>query len=188
MGHKEIEIRKKATSKKTLLGFLSQNAKQIVRSTTQTDIYFTPQHEDYSKKEPIEKWFRLRLSNEGNSLTFKKWYFNDVGKSENHCDEYEINISDGETAKKLISALDFQELVTVIKKRAIWIYNGIEIAIDEVQNLGTFVELEAKKVDGSIQDILEKLEALADELELIEDKSINLGYPILLLKQNGKNK
>ncbi|GEM_PF-3640113 len=49
--------------------------------------------------------------------------------------------------EKIFSALDFKKLITVDKKREVYLYkNEFEIAFDEVKNLGYFIEIEAKKI------------------------------------------
>lgn len=180
MKNKEIEIHRRVKDPAKLMDFLNKNADQIVESITQVDVYYTPAHEDYTKKDPIEKWFRLRSTDRSNSLDFKHWSFDKSGKSKNHCDEYVLEIKDVESAEKLLNALDFKKVVVVEKRRSIWMYNQIEISIDEVKHLGKFVELEAKG-EKPIEELLKELENLADKLELIKDSTMNLGYPILLL-------
>jgi adenylate cyclase class IV len=57
----------------------------------------------------------------------KKWHYeNGIGI---YADEYETDIGDKETSKKIFDALDMKFLVTVNKTRKKWMYEDYEISI-----------------------------------------------------------
>ena len=66
--------------------------------------------------------------------------------------------------KKIFGVLDIKPLVVVDKKRKIFMYKDIEIALDEVDELGRFIELEAKGEFASIEDARAHLYKIAEEM------------------------
>ncbi len=59
-----------------------------------------------------------------------------------YCDEYETPVEDLKTLEKILTTLDFRIITVVDKVRTTWKYKDYEIAIDAVNDLGNFVEIE----------------------------------------------
>jgi homotetrameric cytidine deaminase len=88
----------------------------------------------------------------------------------------------------LHEALDaaYGTLVTVTKLRRLLIWEGVRIHIDDVEGLGSFLELEAVAEPGS--DLTEehrKVERVREELGVEEASLIATGYADLLLEAAG---
>ena len=56
--------------------------------------------------------------------------------------ELELEISDALTMQDILYAIGFKELVRVAKHRDTTHFDGFNICIDKVENLGTFIEIE----------------------------------------------
>ena len=80
----------------------------------------------------------------------------------------------------------FDELVTVSKKREIFIYDNIRIHLDKVKNLGVFLEFEI--IFSSIDKAKKQMKEMIEHFGLDEDKFIKNSYSDLLLKENKKHK
>ena len=179
--HIEIEIKVNLENVKPLLDFLESDA-VFQSEKRQIDEYFSPINDDFLAVRPVEKWLRLRDANGQYSLNYKNWYFDAEGKS-NHCDEFETKIDELEPVKKMLSALNFKTIVTVDKLRKTWAYQDYEIAIDAVENLGDFVEIEYIGQDNQVNP-----KKVADEM-IVFLKNLNcgkiirnyVGYPFQLL-------
>jgi homotetrameric cytidine deaminase len=79
----------------------------------------------------------------------------------------------------LAAALDVR--VVVVKRRRLLLWEGVRIHLDEVDGLGSFVELEAVAAEGS--DLTREHELVArlrDELEIADDALVATGYADLL--------
>lgn len=63
-------------------------------------------------------------------------------------DEYEFTVDDGNTARQMLTALGWQEIVTVDKVRLESKTEDYTICIDEVAGLGLFIELEVLTEDS----------------------------------------
>ena len=160
----EIEIQVSVENPRPLLEFLEKNG-QFISEAQQIDEYFTPAHEDYFAVRPIDEWLRLRQTNQGHSMAYKKWYRDEEGKSR-YCDEYETKVGDLEKMRKILSSLDCKSVVIVEKIRKTWTYGDYEIGIDTVKGLGDFVEVEytgvsdggdCKKITQGMLDLLKQL-------------------------------
>ncbi|WP_369000127.1 class IV adenylate cyclase [Candidatus Nanosynbacter sp. TM7-074] len=80
-------------------------------------------------------------------------------------EEYEFTVGDGNMARQMLTALGWQEIVTVDKLRTESKTNDYTICIDEVAGLGLFIELEilaedstnVKYIQQQMQDFLKSL-------------------------------
>jgi len=75
-------------------------------------------------------------------------------------------------------------LTVVDKQRAIYFIENVKFHVDEVENLGTFVEIEAIDSDGSRheQQLQEQCRYYMQALRISEDDLIEVSYSDLLLK------
>ncbi|MBA7712526.1 hypothetical protein ES703_121503 [subsurface metagenome] len=56
--------------------------------------------------------------------------------------EIELEINDADSARKLLSALGYEQALIVEKKRRLWQLGDCEVALDQLVLLGDFVEIE----------------------------------------------
>ncbi len=175
----EIEIQTRVEKSDELLKFLEKEA-IFISENQQIDEYFTPAHKNFVSVKPIEEWFRIREEKGKFTINYKKWHYeNGIGT---YADEYETDIGDKETARKIFIALDLKPLIVVNKARKKFIYNDYEIAFDNVVGLGNFVEIEykgEKSVDP--QTTTKEMVAFLKSKSCGDIELNNGGYPMLLL-------
>ena len=175
----EIEIQTRVQKSDVLLNFLEKEAK-FISENNQIDEYFTPAHKNFVSIKPIEEWFRIREENGKYTINYKKWHYeNGIGT---YADEYETDIGDKETARKIFIALDLKPLIIVNKTRKKFMYKDYEIAFDNVVGLGDFVEIEYKgeaSVDPKITT--NEMVTFLKDKECGDIELNNGGYPMLLL-------
>lgn len=186
MKNKEVEIKIRVDKKDflTLQKILQKKAK-FIDEIHQQDHYFQPPGENFINPDgSINKWFRLRVSSKESFLTYK---FVHSGEKVREKDEYETKIEDPEAMKKIINALKFEEIVLVRKTRRIYMFRDIfELALDRIQELGYFIEIEIKKGFKSIEEGNAKIENIAKDLNLDIENESNLGYAhLMLIKKHG---
>ncbi len=184
----EIEIKVHIERFGNLLEFLWEKA-VFIDTICQTDEYFTPPHENFIEKEPINKWLRLRSTSNGKYyITYKNYHYSSNMKS-NLCDEYESKIENIHQLKNILNILNFKPVITVNKIRDIWEFKDYEISRDSVELLGTFLEIEYKKEDNKKPEII--IKEMINFLNKIGVGKIErnyLGYPYLLLNKFKKYK
>ena len=95
-------------------------------------------------------------------------------------EEYEFSVSDGDMACQMLTALGWQEIVTVDKLRTESKTNDYTICIDKVARLGLFIELEiltedsanTERIKQRMQDFLKNLNINDEPWKIPYDTSI----------------
>ncbi len=180
----EIEIKLPLKNPEDVKRFLNKNAKLVSKDVFQKDTYFVPIQRDFlDVKFPFE-WLRLRESQKGFFVNYKHFYPENARKTD-YCDEFESKVGNVEAMKKIFHSLDMKEAVVVEKVRSTWMLDDTEIVIDDVRNLGSYIELETTShfenpKDGKryLHKVLEKLNAKVGEEDL-------RGYPFRILENKG---
>ncbi|MFA5987347.1 MAG: class IV adenylate cyclase [Candidatus Paceibacterota bacterium] len=187
MANKEIEIKLKVKDVGSLLKFLEENG-DFKSDKYQRDEYYMPAHRNFIEAQPIKEWLRLRREEGKCSVNYKNWHFNEDGKSY-HCDEHETQLHDMDAIKNIFVALNFEPLIVVDKKRKTFMCGDYEVAMDCVEGLGDYVEVEYKGVEDKIdaKEVAEQMRSFIKKTgcEILEQDF--LGYPHLLLRQKYNN-
>ena len=180
MKDKEVEIQVKIENSADLLKFLEKNAK-FLGEKRQIDEYYTPAHRDFLSIRPVSEWFRLRNENKQYSMTYKKWYYTKEGRGE-YADEYETIFDNLESARKIVTALDCKHLTTVDKTRRKYLFEDYEVAIDNIKNLGDFIEVEYKSnISKNHEEIIARMIKFLKEHNCGKIYRNCGGYPFMLL-------
>ncbi len=182
--HIEVELKFPLLNHKELIEKLNSIAKLEKQGDFQKDTYYNPAHRNFLGNKPVSEWLRLRESKKGFTLNYKKWH-NEDGNKTVFCDEFETKIENIEAFKKLFESLNFKELIVVEKNRTVWDYKNTEIAIDEVKELGNFIEIEANADFNSIEEAKQHLYFILKEIRAEVGEQDFEGYPFLLLKKRG---
>lgn len=125
-------------------------------------------------------------------LNQKKYFFtykNDVYENGKwiYSDEFETEISDDLAIKNILNHLGYIPLIKVVNKKYIYKFNSYKIILEDVQNLGIFLEIELNKnIDASDVDIEKnKIRQLLKSIPLNIGEEMNSGKPeLLLIKHN----
>jgi len=180
----EIELKFPLHNPDQVVGFLNSNAKEIVKNVFQKDTYYVPLHRDFLEYEYPYEWLRLRETDKGVKLTYKHFYPENVKKTD-YCDEFQSEIENGEAMKKIFENLDYKEIIVVEKNRDIWEYKDVEISIDNVKELGYYIELEAKGAFDDPKDGKNYLYSILEELNTELGEEDLRGYPFRMLEKKG---
>ena len=99
---------------------------------------------------------------------------------EAHCIEDEVEINDIDKVKTILKDLRIEEAFTLKKERRKIIYKDIiEIALDKVDNLGFFIELEIINTDN-LDKTLDIMNEFIDKFGITDDMRNFDGYSYLL--------
>lgn len=134
------------------------------------DRYYQPTYRRFLKSsdETINEWLRIGIRENKKILNYKNWH------QSMYCDEYEVEIDDEDNLNKIFLILGLEEIALVDKKRKTYIYQDkYEIALDAVEKLGNFIDIEVKKYDASAIQEYDELLKLAKHLNNIDKR----GYP-----------
>jgi adenylate cyclase, class 2 len=131
-------------------------------------------------------FLRIRIQNGGRVIMTAK---SPKGKSGNESlvkREHEVEVSSADEARSMLSMLGLHEAVRVIKKRQTAHHHGYEICIDDVEKLGSFIELEKMADDEAAAQIQGQMMEFLKNLDVAPEDQVKKGYDILMLEsKNG---
>jgi adenylate cyclase, class 2 len=141
------------------------------------DLYFNSPQRDFKK---TDEALRLRIKEEGPRLTYKGPKLDEETKSRK---ELTVKIDDPVQMRQILESLGFVLSAEVKKRRTKYSYGSVTFSLDEVEGLGSFMEIEARGDDDweaqkeIVLSLLHQL-GLGDSirssyLELLEEKSGN---------------
>ncbi len=95
--------------------------------------------------------------------------------------EYETVVDDGRQMAKILERLHYNESVTMHKRRRIAHYQNLELCLDDIDELGVFVEVERLAADDADADAVQgELWSLLLSLGIHPDDRIHKGYDTLM--------
>ena len=150
----EVESKFKISGDMTqsdLLAILKDQFITSISSKRQIDkVFLLPEQVD-APIVPGSKIMRVRdvLNPETGELQQSLMTLKVEGQAKLVSDEYEFVVSDGNAARQMLTALGWQEIVTVDKARLESKTKDYTICIDEVAGLGLFIELEVLTEDSA---------------------------------------
>jgi len=158
---------------------------KFIKTSSHKDEYICPPHKNFlAAKYPYE-WLRIGQRGNKTILNYKHFYPEEI-EVHTHCDELEFEAENAEQLRQLFSALNFKTNITVKKQREVYNYNEeFEVALDTVEELGCFIEIEALKHEETVKKTRERLFEFAKSLNINIETSDKKGYPHMLMKLKG---
>lgn len=169
----EIEVKVKANLR-AVEKRLTEEGANLVSEERHIDTYYNAPHRNFSE---TDEALRLRSTGRENMLTYKGPRFGTASKSRR-----EITLSVAlEPTEELLSSLGFSQFGQVAKSRRNYELGGLSVSLDDVENLGTFIEIEALAEGKDFQfhekRVMELLERLGfSQGEIIRDSYLELIY------------
>jgi adenylate cyclase, class 2 len=175
---KEIEIKAKLRDRAQVMAKLESLGCVFEKIMTQNDVVYVRNVGSLETFLANSAFLRIRTKNTTKILfTVKKPVTNNLDAIEH---EVEVN-SAGELEQALL-LMGYQEAVRINKTRITTTYNGCEICIDEVENLGSFIEMEKLTPEGDAEKIQSELFEFFKTLGITDEDRVFNGYDILMLK------
>jgi adenylate cyclase, class 2 len=167
----EVEIRARVKDIDSVKESLDKKGGQFVEKIKQVDrIFGHPKFLDQENK-IIEGGLiaRIRQVNDKARLEFKEIVRQGGGF------EIETNLDNVDFAISLLEKLDFNEAFVVSKVRDVYKYNDFEIALDQVEQLGFFMEIEKmvssrEEIDKAREECVALLEEIVPGAEITNEK------------------
>jgi predicted adenylyl cyclase CyaB len=182
---KEIEILIEVKSEKeTALKALEKFEFQGVKKTL--DIYFVdPLRKDLQPNVDgrLGACFRIRQKDGKNSIAYKVDHF--IGDEWSHSDEFETEVKDFGTALKIIQKLGLKELIRIDNEKHIFVTPEYEIVLEDVKDLGLFMEVEKllEVPDEKVGETKEEIRRFLKNLDIELGEEQNAGKPELMLRK-----
>jgi adenylate cyclase, class 2 len=160
----EIEIKARADDLEGLKQKIERLGVTFVKKERQTDTYFSHPKRDFAQ---TDEALRIRQIDDGLLLTYKGPKLDQLTKTR---EEFEVRVAD-ENATIILKKLGFREVATVTKSRGYYRLGDFEIMLDDVEDLGHFIEVEKRADEYRPEELVEFLESLGIKKDAIERKS-----------------
>jgi adenylate cyclase class 2 len=164
----EVEQKHRVQDVAALKKRLEERGVAIEPAKLQVDQYFAHPARDFAR---TDEALRIRTVGGESFVTYKGPKL-DAATKTRHEIELPLDSQDGDGSRfaELLSALGFRPVASVCKERRAFHFergeHEIEGALDEVDGLGSFVELELHADDAGLEAAKRAIAKLAQELEL----------------------
>jgi adenylate cyclase class 2 len=164
----EVEQKHRVSDQSALIARLAQGGVSLEPAVTQSDQYFAHPARDFVA---TDEALRIRSTGSSSFVTYKGPKLDVITKTRR---ELELPLHphdpDGATFAELLLALGFTPVATVRKQRRKFCLERagrrVEGALDEVDGVGTFVELELLADEADLEPTKQVIRDLAAELGL----------------------
>ncbi|NLZ31188.1 MAG: class IV adenylate cyclase [Methanomicrobiales archaeon] len=153
---------------------LRQKGVQMERRRREHDVYYNAPDRDFGE---TDEALRVRYDDAGVIMTYKGPKIR-VGSAKAR-EEFNLGVSSGETLEAILSRAGFRRAAVVTKIREFYEVGGATVTLDDVEGLGTFVEIEILTEEGA-EDAARQVGAIAGELG-VEGPPIYVSYLEMLL-------
>jgi len=182
MNNKEIEIKLSINESDyiRLIEFLKKNA--TYRSNKhQIDVYYSPKNESFY--DCGDRCLRVRTEDSTSIFSYKQ--IHNVNSSEQFIEEYETLVENAETLNHILKALNYRDEIIVDKYRIEYFTDtGFLIALDKVNGLGFFLEIENQNDFDALEKRNQDLYNFVLNLNIDITKRNTEGYSNMLFKKN----
>jgi adenylate cyclase class 2 len=173
---REIEVKARVGNRAGLFEALAKHKVSLGEPVKQHDVVFcTPGQQDYQKD---SVWLRIRTENDKKVIwTLKK----DTGRKLDSI-EHEVEVSDGEELETMLRLMGMELYSDLTKTRQKAKVGAIEICVDQVDGLGTYIEAEKLVADhqADYDTVAKELWEFLGQFGITQADQEHLGYDVLL--------
>lgn len=175
----EVEAKARLASPDDARRALRRMGAEPLGAEEQRDAYFAHPARDFAR---TDEALRLRQAAASVELTYKGPKLDAATKTR---EELTVRLESPDEAARILERLGFRRVAEVRKRREAWALRGLEVALDEVDGLGAFVEVEGRAEHAAdVPAVRDAVLALLKELGGAE--SIRTSYLEMLLAAQGK--
>ncbi len=181
--HKEVEVKAKLRNPGDFIARLEGIGVKFGPAVNQHDKIFSPKTlESFTTFQTGVSFLRIRNQDSTFLLTLKKSELNELEST-----EIESEISNPEAIEQIITDLGYKFSVEVRKKRRKANHDEIELCLDEVEGLGTFIELEKlMSMNADVEAVQAELFEFLKQFGVTELDRVTQGYDTLVALAQGK--
>ena len=160
---------------------LDERGAEPVGRVTQVDTYYDAPTRSFAE---TDEALRIRREQTPEELTVSLTYKGPLVEEESKTrEERETGVEDGEAARAILKALDCEAVATVEKRRERFALDGHTVTLDDVADLGEYVEVETNvETESDVEAAREGAAALLERLGLDPEEQIRTSYLELLLE------
>ena len=174
----EVEVKARVDDQKHAERLIIALGASPIGIETQADTYYSMPYRDFAK---TDEALRIRVQNNKYFFTYKGPKMDSVSKTRK---EYEVEVNDADELGNILSSMNFVPVATIVKKRKKYRLGDFIISLDEVRNLGDFMEVEVSIRDSkSHEEKLECIFRLFEKLGIGRETSIRKSYLEMILEK-----
>lgn len=174
----EIEVKAKIEDFDSIINKLKEIGCTLSEPIIQHDYIYSSKNTNIRDNYDGSPILRIREQNKKILFTLKKNRSNELD-----CIEKEIEVNDKNILKDILELLNYESQVEVHKKRIKTNYKDYEICLDEVDNLGFFIEVE-KMSEEDGEKIQNELFDFLQSIGIKKENRVLKGYDTLMWEKN----
>lgn len=179
---KEVEVKARIADKEAIIKKLESLGCKFSEPITQHDQIYVTLDVDFPDVKTGQGAARIRrqFGDKGDKilLTLKQVQKNQLDKI-----EHEVEISDAKEMDAILRIIGYRLVSEVKKVRRKTKYQGDEICVDEVEGLGSFMEMERLAEEGDSDQIQAELFSFLKTLGIKDSDRVFDSYDIMAYKQ-----
>jgi adenylate cyclase class 2 len=178
----EIEAKIRVRALEPVRARLRELKAEHLGMRVERDVYYNAPHRDFAvTDEALRVRYSERAPVPGGApvLTYKGPKL--PGDGPKSREEICVAVEEGELLEQVLERLGFRRTALVVKERDLYLLEGATIALDRVETLGTFIEIEAP-MGLSRREAVRQIIILAEKLG-VRGKSLSLSYLEMLLSR-----
>ncbi|WP_214019556.1 class IV adenylate cyclase [Methanoculleus sp.] len=172
----EVEAKFAVGDQEDVRARLNRKGVQMGSRQQERDVYYNAPHRDFGR---TDEALRVRYDDVGFTVTYKGPKVR-VGSAKAR-EEFNLPVASGETLEEILSRLGFRRAATVSKVREFYEMGDVTVTLDDVEGLGTFIEIEILTEDDK-EDAADRIGAIAKELG-VDGPPIYTSYLEMLLSK-----
>jgi len=143
----EVEVKVPADVQRVASRLTELDAEQT-RAVVQEDTYYDAPHREFAATDEALRVRRETESDPDQDETARITYKGPLVDADSKTrEEVETTVGDGDAADRVFRNLGFEPVATVRKDRRFYAYDGYTVTLDEVVDVGEFVEVETETED-----------------------------------------
>jgi adenylate cyclase class 2 len=175
----EIEVKARVEDPKRLERSIVEIGATPIGIENQADTYYNTSYRDFEK---TDEALRIRVQDGRYFLTYKGPKMDRVSKTRK---EFQVEINNADNMGNILGSLGFSPVATVIKRRKNYRLGDFFIALDEVRNLGNFIEIEMSAKDSkNYEEKVETIFKFIEKLGISRDSTIRKSYLEMIIGRN----
>lgn len=169
----EVEIKVRISDIKTIRDVIQSYGGIFSETLIEKDQYYNAPHRDFQK---TDEALRIRETDNKTIVTYKGPKETIQGSKVRS--ETNLLVNSAISADTILQSLGFFRVAVVTKKREYWKCQDFSIALDEVEGLGSFIEIELIS-DTDLADVANRIDRFSKELGIFGER-ITVSYLELL--------
>jgi adenylate cyclase class 2 len=174
----EVELKVKVPSLGPVREKLGRKNAQFLGKVHEHDIFYNAPHRDFGQ---TDEAVRVRYTDDNAVVTYKGPKIKKYGLKAR--EELNFAVESGETFETMLLRLGFTRTIEVNKWRENYSIGPASVSLDDVDGLGTFVEIEVLAEDGD-ENPTKEIENLAKEIGVKGEPILDSYLELLLSKRS----